>query len=209
MSAPLMTTVTEAAKRLGVDLSSLEKADLAALRNDPVLAQQFARRLALAAKELVPNATWAIEDLRDVLEVAVLGAQQDAVRIVEGRYLRKRVREQCAFADRYGDPFALLVAKMQPEPADGAYSAALESVVQRLRRSDMVTIYRRRIALLLPRMHREALPTLVDRVRERLDQAGPTPVVEEMRWVMYPDPALTETQAVLDWLEDELRLDIA
>ena len=51
-----MTTVTEAAKRLGVDLHPLDQADLEMLKADPVLAQQFARRLALAAKEIAPNA---------------------------------------------------------------------------------------------------------------------------------------------------------
>ena len=87
-----MTTVTEAAKRLGLRDASMTEAGTDDLKKDPVLAQQFARRLAIAARELVPGVEWSLEDLRDVLDVAVLGAPDEAARVVEGRYLRKRVR---------------------------------------------------------------------------------------------------------------------
>ena len=202
-----MTTVTEAAKRLGVDLHPLDQADLELLRADPVLAQQFARRLALSAKDLVPNATWSVEDLRDVLEVAVQGAALEGVRIVEGRYLRKRVREQCAFAERYGEPFALVVVQLVPEPREGLYTSVVESVVEKLRRTDMIAIYRRRFALLLPRMDHAVLGSLLDRIAARVDQAAGKKVVETVEGTIYPDANLPDTQSVLDWLEDQLRLD--
>jgi hypothetical protein len=202
-----MTTVTEAAKRLGVDLHPLEQADLDMLRGDPVLAQQFARRLALSAKEIAPNANWSIEDLRDVLEVAVQGAALAGVRVVEGRYLRKRVREQCAFTERYGEPFALVVVQLAPEPYDGLFAKVVESVVEKLRRTDMIAIYRRRFALLLPRMERAALASLLDRIAARVDEVANQKIVESVAGQMYPDEAYPDTQSVLDWLEDGLRTD--
>jgi hypothetical protein len=202
-----MTTVTEAAKRLGVDLHPLDQADLDMLRADPVLAQQFARRLALAAKEIAPNANWSVEDLRDVLEVAVQGTGTEGVRVVEGRYLRKRVREQCAFTERYGEPFALVVVQLVPEPYEGLYAKVVESVVEKLRRTDMIAIYRRRFALLLPRMEVAALGSLLDRIAARVDQVTGKKVVEGVDGQMYPDPAFPDTQSVLDWLEDHLRID--
>jgi hypothetical protein len=202
-----MTTVTEAAKRLGVDLHPLDQADIETLRADPVLAQQFARRLALAAKEIAPNAEWSVEDLRDVLEVAVQGTASEGVRVVEGRYLRKRVREHCAFTERYGEPFALVVVQLVPEPHEGLYAKVVESVVEKLRRSDMIAIYRRRFALLLPRMQRQALGGLLDRIAARVDQVAGKKVVQAVEGQMYPDPGYPDTQSVLDWLEDQLRVD--
>jgi len=192
-----VTTVTEAAKRLGVDLHPLDQADLEMLRADPVLAQQLARRLALAAKELAPMANWSVEDLRDVLEVAVQGTANEGVRVVEGRYLRKRVREQCAFTERYGEPFALVVVQLVPEPHEGLYAKVVESVVEKLRRN----------ALLLPRMEATALGSLLDRIAARVDQVAGKKVVEGVNGQIYPDPAFPDTQSVLDWLEDHLRLD--
>src|SRR5689334_16141045 len=98
-----MTTVTEAAKRLigGDDESALREGDLERICGDSATAQKLARRLVEAAREMSPGRAWSIEDLRDVLDVAVTGPREDRVRVLEGRYFRKRLREQCALAERY------------------------------------------------------------------------------------------------------------
>jgi hypothetical protein len=145
----------------------------------------------------------------------VLGAPNEAVRVVEGRYLRKRVREQCSFAERYHEPFALVVLQLLPEPEDGAYARAVESIAPRLRRSDMIAIYKRRVALLLPRMAPTAIAALTERIWPTFDAAVGGKVVERVPAIVFPGPdpstgiALDGTQAVLDWLEDQLRSDLA
>lgn len=203
-----MTTVTEAAKRLGIDLHPLEQAELATLKDDAVLAQQFARRLLLNAKEIAPSANWSVEDLLDVLEAAVHGRIPDVSRVVEGRYLRKRVRELCAYAERYGEPFAMVVLKLHREPREGLYGSMAEPIVAKLRKSDMVTAYKRRFAILLPRMTPEALPSLCERVGAVANELAGSNVVEAATSTMYPITDLNETQLILDWLEDQLRLDV-
>ena len=202
-----MTTVTETAKRIGVglDLSELDEADLATICADPMLANRFARQFAELASEVVPGRRWSVEDLRDILEAAVRGRQREGVRIVEGRYFRKRVREHCALADRYGDPFAVVVISLHPEPTDGVYQSVLDAVVERLRRTDMVFLYKRRFALILPRMRDEALAPLVERVRELISVGVGDNAVEEIESLVYPNPTHLDTQSVLDWAEDQLR----
>ncbi|MBX7192527.1 MAG: hypothetical protein K1X94_10740 [Sandaracinaceae bacterium] len=203
-----MTTVTEAAKRLGIDLHPLEQADLATLKDDAVLAQQFARRLLLSAKEIAPNAEWSVEDLLDVVAAAVHGRVPDVDRVVEGRYLRKRVRELCAYAERYGEPFAMVVLKLSREPRDGLYGSLAEPIVSELRKTDMITAYKRRFAVLLPRMEAHALPSLIERLSRVADRLAGSRVVESAASTMFPVPDLDETQLILDWLEDQLRLDV-
>lgn len=202
-----MTTVTEAAKRFGegLDLSELEDADLATICNDPLLAQRIARQLTDLAEEVIPGRRWSVEDLRDILEAAVRGSREPGVRIVEGRYFRKRVREQCALSDRYGDPFAVVVVAVRPEPMDGAYQSVLDAIVERLRRTDMVFLYRRRFALVLPRMQAGSLAPLVTRVRELIGAGVGEEVIESIASLVYPDAAHRDTQSVLDWAEDQLR----
>jgi hypothetical protein len=202
-----MTSVTEAAKRIGegMDLSELEDADLAAICRDPLVAQRIAKQVADLAEEVIPGRRWSVEDLRDILDAAVRGRREPGVRIVEGRYFRKRVREQCALADRYGDPFAVVVISLLPEPQDGVYQSVLDAVVERLRRTDMVFLYRRRFALLLPRMREESLSPLIDRVRELIQVGAGDGVVENIEHMVYPDESHTDTQSVLDWAEDQLR----
>ena len=202
-----MTTVTETAKRMGegLDLNELGDADLASICADPLLAQRIAKQLSDLAGEVVPGRRWSVEDLRDILEAAVRGRHDQGVRIVEGRYFRKRVREQCALTDRYGDPFAVVVISLREEPQDGTYQSVLDAVVERLRRTDMVFLYRRRFALLLPRMRRESLAPLVDRVRELISVGAGDRVIDNLESLVYPSPRCSETQAVLDWAEDQLR----
>jgi hypothetical protein len=202
-----MTTITEAAKRVGSEVPTLERASIAVLKRDPVLAQQFARRLCALASQVAPVAEFSIEDLRDVLDLAVGVERADEPRIVEGRYLRKRLREQCAFADRYGESFALVVLKLAPEPSPGLYARTMENVVAKLRRSDRVTVYRRRVVILFPRVRHSSLGPLIGRVRDELEGAAGRAVVVASEHLVYPSDAHRDTQAVLDWLEDALRAD--
>ena len=202
-----MTTVTETAKRIGdgLDLSELEDADLASICQDPLLAQRIARQIVELAEDVIPGRRWSVEDVRDILDSAVRGRRDQGVRIVEGRYFRKRVREQCALADRYGDPFAVVVIALHTEPQEGVYQSVLDAIVERLRRTDMVFLYKRRFALVLPRMRTESLAPLVERVRELIQVGAGEGVIENIESIVYPDADHAETQSVLDWAEDQLR----
>jgi hypothetical protein len=201
-----VTTVTDLAKRLigSDDEATLKSGDLAAICASPVLARRLARRLAEAAIEIAPGREWSVEDLRDLLEAAVVGKAEEA-RVLEGRQFRKRLRDQCALAERYGDKFACVILALAPEREPGAYASALDAVVERLRQSDMVFVYKRRLALILPRMRPEALPPLVERVSRLVSIGAGETWVEGIHTLLFPDPDIKETQEVLDWAEDHLR----
>jgi hypothetical protein len=202
-----MTTVTDAAKRIGDtnDLAELQDADLATICSDPLLAQRIAKQVADLATEVVPGRRWSIEDLRDILDAAVRRRGSDHGRILEGRYFRKRVREQCALSDRYGDPFAVIVMALIAEPEPGMYAGLLPNVVSRLRRGDMVFLYRRRFALVLPRVEGVALSALIERVSELVRTGASADVIERVEGLVYPGEEHTDTQSMLDWAEDQLR----
>lgn len=204
-----MTTVTEAAKRLigGDEEEALRSGDLEQLCADPAVAQRLARRLAEVAKEVSPGRDWSIEDLRDVLEVACRGPSPDRVRILEGRYFRKRLREQCAIADRYGDPFACVVVRIATDLDPSVYESVLDAIGERLRRTDMMFLYKRRLALILPRMRAVALGPLIERVKELVSVGAGPESLDAVRSLVYPDPLHPQTQSVLDWAEDQLRKD--
>jgi hypothetical protein len=202
-----MTTITELAKRLvgSEDERLIASGDLAAILRHPGVARQLARRLAEAAREIAPGREWSVEDLRDLLEAAVAGAAPDEARKLEGRQFRKRLRDHCALTQRYGDPFACVVVRLMPEKDAGVYAGVLDSVAERLRRTDMLFVYRRRFALILPRMQPSALTMTVDRVRRLVATGAGWDAVEEIHALVYPDPRFPDTQDVLDWAEDHLR----
>jgi hypothetical protein len=202
-----MTTVTEAAKRLigGREEEVVKSGDLGAICADPLIAQRLARHLAVAAHEMAPGREWSIEDLRDVLEAACSGPRADGVRVLEGRYFRKRLRDQCALAERYGDPFALVVYRLRDGEDTASYAKLLDEITERLRRTDMVFVYRRRFAILLPRMRATSLDSLIGRVADLLHPEPFGDIVESVEKLTFPDDAFEDTQAVLDWAEDQLR----
>ena len=202
-----MTTVTEAVKTLldPDDESALEQGNLERVCASPALAQRFARAMAKAAREAFPGREWTPEDLRDVLEVAVHGTAQESARVLEGRYFRKRLREQINLADRYGDSFAVVVITMVSGVQEGVYTSVLDAVTERLRRTDMVFLYRRRFALVLPRMRPAALEPLIQRVQELVAVGAGDTALERIDSLCYPAPELEESSAVLDWAEDRLR----
>ncbi len=202
-----MTTVTEAVKPVldEDDEAAIEKGDLERICANPALAQRFARLLAKAAREVAPGRDWSPEDLRDALEVAVHGTGQESARVLEGRYFRKRLREQANLADRYGDSFAVVVITMVKGVSEGVYSSVLDAVTERLRRTDMVFLYKRRFALVLPRMRPAALEPLIDRVRELVAVGAGDAALERIDSLCYPTDEIEESSGVLDWAEDQLR----
>lgn len=202
-----MTTVTEAVKRIGGDSAAIEEGDLDAICAEPAIAQRFARMLVEAARSLSPARDWTAEDLREVFEVAMHGQPQHSVRLLEGRYLRKRVREQINLADRYGDTFAMMVLTLVPDVDQAVYSSVLDAATEHLRRTDMVFLYRRRFAILLPRMRDAGLEPIVTRLQNLVAAGAGTNVVERLASAVYPDEKLSENEGrgALDWVEDQLR----
>jgi hypothetical protein len=202
-----MTTVTEAAKRLfSDDEKALRGGDLHRMREDPELAQRFARRLLDAAGEISPGRDWSVDDLREALELAQGGGPLSGALIQEGRYFRRRLREQCELAGRYGDPFACVVltlddGDMPPE----LRQTVLDAVTDGLRRSDLVFLYRRRFALILPRMRPPSLTEFLERIQSLVALGAGESAVLSIASMVFPNDRLPNARAVLDWAEDMLR----
>jgi hypothetical protein len=187
------------------DEAAIEKGDLSRICANPALAQRFARMLTKAAREIAPGRDWSPDDLRDALEVAVHGTGQESARVLEGRYFRKRLREQVNLADRYGDSFAVVVITTVKGVSEGVYSSVLDAVTERLRRTDMVFLYKRRFALVLPRMRPASLEPLIERVQELVAVGAGDATLERIDSLCYPTDEVEDKGGVLDWAEDRLR----
>ncbi|MDI7268059.1 MAG: hypothetical protein QME96_08700 [Myxococcota bacterium] len=175
-----------------------------AITSDREMAGAFVRLLVAAAGKMVPNRQWSATDVRDVIAFALEGGV-DPVPLLEGRYLRKRLKEQIARAERYQEPFSLMVVSL-PDSADQSHTQALvDLLLERLRRSDMVFVYRRRVAIILPHTPEKAAEGLVARIGAL---AGATLGVEmpiEFIARTYPHQSFRGPSEVLDWAEDALR----
>lgn len=175
-----------------------------AVSTDREMAGAFVRQLLHAAGKMVPTREWSPQDIRDILSFVLEGGV-DPVPLVEGRYLRKRLKEQLARAERYREPFTLMFVTLGEEADAIHYQSLVDLLMERLRRSDMVFMYRRRAAIILPHTDKKAAEGLTGRIRNLASATIPPELGMVILGKTYPDPEFAHPADVLDWAEDQLR----
>ena len=155
-----------------------------AITGNREMAGSFSRYLLAAAAKMVPR-QWSVQDLNDILNFVLEGGDTP-VQFIEGRYLRKRIREQIARAERYKEPFAIMVLSLSDDVDADGNESLVDMLTERLRRSDMVFLYRHRVAILLPHTPFGVLAKLEERI-SKLSKA--TLGLTEIRFSVaaYPD----------------------
>jgi hypothetical protein len=173
-----------------------------AITGNREMAGSFSRYLLAAAAKMVPR-QWSVQDLSDVLNFVLEGGETP-VQFIEGRYLRKRIREQIARAERYKEPFAMMVLALSDEMDAIGNESLVDLLTERLRRSDMVFLYRHRVAIILPHTPFGVLEKLQERITKL---AHATLGLRQIRFAVaaYPDEKFESPERVLDWVEDQLR----
>ena len=173
-----------------------------AITGNREMAGSFSRYLLAAAAKMVPR-QWSVQDLSDILNFVLEGGNTP-VQFIEGRYLRKRIREQIARAERYKEPFAIMVLSLSDDVDADGNESLVDMLTERLRKSDMVFLYRHRVAILLPHTPFGVLAKLEERI-SKLSKA--TLGLTEIRFSVaaYPDEKFEAPERILDWVEDQLR----
>jgi hypothetical protein len=152
----------------------------------------------------MPDHDLTIADLTTICHVA-LDKGDAGITMLEGRHLRGRVGEQIARANRYDETFSLIALKFAEKPDRSAYDSVVDTLCERMRKSDLMFLFKTRIILLLPHTPKEPCGMLTERIRGLLLAAyTPLPAVE-MAALTYPDETIERSNQVLDWCEDQLR----
>ncbi len=180
--------------------------DFATVTTDPEAVKRVIGELVAHAARMVPDREWSLEDLRDVVEFAIR-SELPPVRIFEGRHLRKRLKEEIARAERYATPFSLVVATLVSEQSQSVFDSIVGALEERLRRTDMVFLYKRRFAVLLPHTGAPVAEKLLGRIRALIGAVAEAGSELRMELQTYPAREIEGPQAMLDWSEDRLRDD--
>lgn len=175
-----------------------------AVTTDREMATSFVRQLLQAASKMIPTREWSTQDLRDILGYVLEGGA-DPVPTLEGRYLRKRLKEQLARAERYQEPFSLMFVSLSENADTIHHQGLVDLLMERLRRSDMVFLYRRRVAIILPHTNEKAAEGLIARIRSLATATIPPEVTIDMLVRTYPSAEFGNPAEVLDFAEDQLR----
>ena len=165
----------------------------------------FLNELIATGQEMMPDHDLSIEDLVTICHVAV-DKRQAGVVMLEGRHLRGRIGEQISRANRYEESFSLLALKFDAQPPPHVYDSVVDTLCERMRKSDLMFMFKSRLVLVLPHTPSSACEMLKERIRGLLQAVHGTPPDIEMAGLTYPAPELEGSSAVLDWCEDQLRV---
>ena len=175
-----------------------------AIMSSREMAGGFLRYLIVAASKMIPR-QWTAQDLQDILTFVIEGGESP-FQFIEGRYLRRRIQDQIVRAERYNEPFSLLVIKTADLLDADTYTGLVELLIERLRKSDMVFLYKQKIAILLPHTPGAVLERLIGRIN-RLAAASEIEGHEGMAFATasFPSSVFMTPYEILDWIEDQLR----
>ena len=99
----------------------------------------------------------------------------------------------------------MLALKLSPQTSNSQYDALLDVLRERLRVSDMVFTFRKRIILILPHINESNTKMLIRRIRSLVDASFRSTPIVNIEKLIFPHPTITRSSQVLDWAEDQLR----
>jgi hypothetical protein len=168
------------------------------------MAVAFVRELIRHGNRIMNDHELTIEDLVTICHLA-LAQRETGVLMLEGRHLRARVSEQISRADRYKEPFSLMFVKLNASLDRSGYDSVVDTLCERMRKTDMMFIFKSRLALILPHTLKEPCGILATRIQQLLETAVASGIIDGIPTLTYPDPEITARSQVLDWAEDQLR----
>lgn len=156
---------TDGAQRTD-ELTEVPEMDYATVTSNRDAAAMFAHYLLETARAVVPEREWSLGDLAAVLRFALEGGEPP-VSFLDGRLFDRRLAEALERAERYGETFSVMVVGLgRRELGSDLYASVLDGLVERLRRSDQVFLFRGRAAIILPYTAGKDLTNLTRRIEE-------------------------------------------
>ncbi|NLN62999.1 MAG: hypothetical protein GX146_08985 [Myxococcales bacterium] len=175
-----------------------------AVTTHPEMAHAFANQLLYLAGQLIPDKRLTLEDLIAICRIALPQAEHP-LQILEGRHLRGRISEQLSRARRYGEPFSILVLKWDTTPSRDLHESVIDTLCERMRQTDIIFTFKRRLILMLPHTEEQASILLLTRIRNLLAAIQPPNALSAIERLSFPCPSITKASQVLDWAEEQLR----
>ncbi len=174
-----------------------------AVTSHKAMAEAFVEQLTRAAAKIIPDRPVTAEDIVKVCQLALQDKPDQSITMVGGRHLRARVSDQVSRAKRYNEPFSLVILDLSNLTQKEEYDSVVDTLRERMRQTDLLFLFKYRIALLLPHTEESACKMLVNRIQSLIGSVN-IPSVNAAT-LTYPHAEITRTSEVLDWAENALR----
>ena len=175
-----------------------------AVTSHQAMAEAFIKELLRVGQRIMPDKELTTEDILAICHLALDHSERGAV-ILEGRHLRFRISDQISRAERYKETVSLLVLKLDNIANPSIYDAIVDTLCERMRKTDLLFLFRQRIALLLPHTDLVSCQKLHERVESLLKATLEESSKIDMASLTYPSEQISAGTQVLDWVEDQLR----
>jgi hypothetical protein len=168
------------------------------------MAQAFMSEILRVARRIMPDHELSIEELVSICHVALDNRERGVV-MLEGKHLRGRIAEQLSRADRYQETFSVQVISWDKQSGKVDYDSVVDTLCERLRKTDLMFLFKSRIVLLLPHTGADSCNKLGDRIHCLIQAAFDHPEDIIIDRLTYPWPEIARASEVLDWVEDKIR----
>ncbi len=175
-----------------------------AVTSHQTMAEAFMKEVVRLGQRMLPDHDLNIEDVLSICHLALKRKERGVV-MLEGRHLRGRIGEQVSRADRYKEPFSLLVLNLDGLNDMITYDSVVDTLCERMRKTDLMFLFKYRIVLILPHTENKACEILSHRIQHLLEETVVSKPLPEFARLTYPDENILKTSQVLDWTEDQLR----
>ena len=176
-----------------------------AVTSHQAMAEAFVMEVLRNAQSIIPDHHLSAEELITIFQLALNTQTDRSITMVSGRHLRARITEQVSRAQRYQEPFSLLVLNLDHVRAEEDYDAIVDTLRERMRQTDLIFLFKHRIVLLLPHTNVKPCKILQGRIEQLLKECLDTLPDIATSHLTFPNTSMKNAMEVLDWAENRLR----
>jgi hypothetical protein len=176
-----------------------------AVMSHQAMAEAFVNEVLRIAQQLIPDHAITAEELLSIVQGALNGHGNRSITMVNGRHLRARISEQVSRARRYNETFSLLVLNLDKIQDLDDYEAIVDTLRERMRKTDLIFLFKHRIVLLLPHTDTGPCEHLRERIQVLVKECMSSVPEIPITTLTFPNEIMTKTIHVLDWAENRLR----
>ena len=164
--------------------------------------KKFVDHLLAAARAMVPNKEWNQNELLDIL-LDIASKSEKEIEIHKGRRFRTHLRKLLDIAEKYKDPFSIVIIKLRNKEY---YDRVLDILSEKLRSSDEIFLYKDRLVGLLPSTSEKVVEPLLDRIEflmnELLDMTTESYSIEI---ATFPSKLYRSKTEFVEWINNNLQ----
>lgn len=164
--------------------------------------KKFVDYLIAAARAMIPNKEWNVEELLAVL-IDVTSKSDKEIEVHKAKRFRRHLRKLIESAEKYKEPFSVIIIKLRNEEY---YERVLDILSEKLRSSDELFLYKDKIVGLLPSTSEKVVEPLLDRIEFLMNELLEMNLESySIEIATYPSKLYSSKEEFIEWINNNLQ----